>query len=363
MQKAELLKKLGFFILQIGGGNMNYIVISYDTRWLNSSDLIKNIKINLKGNKMKSIYKFLPLTLLIILSLFFILKMNKKSNKLKIGIIQIVEHDSLDKARQGFIDELKNLGYDADFDIQIAGGDFANCMSISQKFVDESKDLVLAIATPCAQSMMKLTKDIPILATAITDFESAGLVNSNGHPGKNLTGTSDLAPINKIIDLVSRLSLNAKSIGILYSTTDPSPQYQADLASKRISELGFEKKIYSVSQTSEIQQITEKLVNEVDALYVPIDKITSSAMPQISKVFLDHGKFVVCAEDSMISKGAAATYGMDYYELGKTTAHQADKILRKEAKIQDVPIEYSKINKLNLNYEIIEKLNLKKIED
>ncbi len=311
---------------------------------------------------MKLIYKISIFLLIIFTTSFVLLNIQKKSKKLNIGIIQIVEHESLDNAKQGFIDEIKSLGYDADFDLQIAGGDISNCISIAQKFVNDKKNLVLAISTPCAQSMMKETKEIPILATAITDFKSSGLIDSYEHPGKNLTGTSDLAPIDKIISVIPKLNPNVKSIGVLYSTTDPSPQYQAELASKVISDLGFDKKIYSVSQSNEVQQVTEKIVNEVDALYVPIDKITSSSMPQISQIFLNHGKFVVCAEDTMISKGAAASYGVDYYELGKMTAHQADKIFKGENPA-NIPIEKLKNSKLNLNYDIIKKLNLKKIDE
>ena len=340
---------------------MNYIVFNYDTRWLFSFTLIPNNKINLKENNMKVLNKIFIFISLILLVSFTLLKLQKKSNKISIGIIQIVEHESLDKARNGFIDEMKNLGYkDADFDIQIAGGDISNCTSIAQKFVSDSKNLILAISTPCAQSMMKVTKDIPIVATAITDFKSANLVDSYDHPGSNLTGTSDLAPIDKIINLIPILNPKVKSIGILYSTTDPSPIYQADLASKKISELKLDQKIYSVSQSNEIQQVVEKLVNEVDALYVPIDKLTSASMPQISQTFLNHGKFIVCAEDLMISKGAVASYGIDYYELGKISAKQADAILKGKNTPSNMPIEFLKDSKLNLNYELLNKLNLKK---
>lgn len=342
---------------------MNLLIYNYDTRWSPSIlNDISNKNFILEDDNMKKIYKTLIFLPIIALVAFILLKTQKKSGKLNIGIIQIVEHESLDQARQGFIDEMKNLGHDADFDIQIAGGDISNCTSIAQKFVNDGKNLVLAISTPCAQSMMKATSNIPILATAITDFKSAGLVDSCEHPGGNLTGTSDLAPIDKIINIIPKINPNVKTIGILYSKTDPSPQYQTELASKLISDLGFNKKIYSVSQSNEIQQVTERLVNEVDALYVPIDKLTASAMPQISKTFLDHGKFVVCAEDTMISKGAIASYGVDYYELGKMTANQADKILKGENP-GNIPIQYLQNSKLNLNHEILKKLNLKFVSE
>jgi putative ABC transport system substrate-binding protein len=223
--------------------------------------------------------------------------------------------------------------------------------------------LILAISTPCAQAAANATKEIPILATAITNFEGAEIVKSHEKPGTNVTGTSDLAPIGKIIELIPQLEPDTKKIGILYSTTDPSPQYQAELAEKKVKELGLEAKMFSVSQSHEIQQVVEKLAEEVDALYVPLDKITFSAMPQISQIFLDHGKFVVCAEDTMISKGAIGTYGVDYYELGKMTARQAAKILKGEAKPEDMPVEYLEDAKLNLSQELIKKLGIKVPEE
>lgn len=309
---------------------------------------------------MKNLKKLLCLIPLLVATLF---AGCKKETEIKIGIMQIVEHESLDSAIQGFVDELKNLGYENDknikFDFQNAGGDLSNCVSIAEKFVSNRKNLILAVSTPCAQTAANMTNDIPILATAITNFEQAGIVNSNKEPGNNVTGTSDLAPINKIIELITKLKPNAKKIGILYSNIDTSPQYQAQIAEKRVKELGLESKTLAISAVHEVQQAAESLSKDVDALYVPIDKITSSAMPQISQTFLEQGKFVVCAENAMISKGAIGTYGMDYYELGKITARQAAKILNGETKPEFMPIEYLNNSKLTLNNEIIKKLEIK----
>ena len=297
--------------------------------------------------------------LLPLLLLNFIFGCEKDGN-IKIGIMQIVEHESLDDARKGFIDELGKLGYEnTDFDLQIAGGDLSNCESIAQKFVSDKKDLILAISTPCALAAANATNDIPILATAITDFESAGLVKSNENPGANVTGVSDLAPVDKIIELITKLNPNAQKVGILYSNTDTSPQYQARLAQNKIKELGLEPVMFEVSQPYEVQQAAEKLSQEVDALYTPVDKITASAMPQISQIFLEKGKFVVCAEETMLSKGAIGVYGIDYYELGKLTAKQAVKILENNKKPEDIPIEYITDAKFILNNEIVKKLGIK----
>lgn len=309
---------------------------------------------------MEKFFKFI--FLLPILALIFLVNCKKDDSKIKIGIMQIVEHESLDSARQGFIDELENLGYqrgkNVEFDIQIASGDISNCVTIAEKFVNDKKDIVLAISTPCAQTMANATKDIPILVAAVTDFEGLGIINSEEKPGKNVTGVSDLAPTDKIISLIKKLKPDSKKVGILYSVTDSSPQYQAKIAQQEIKKLGMKYKSASVSQINEVEQVAENLAKDVDALYAPVDKITFSTMPKISQIFLKNKKFVVCAEDDMLSKGAIATYGIDYYELGKTVASQASKILKGEEKIENIPIEHIRNAKLNLNYDIAEKLGI-----
>ena len=140
--------------------------------------------------------------------------------------------------------------------------------------------------------------------------------------------------------------------------TDPSPVCQAQLAKRKIKDMGLECELVAVSQVQEVQQAAERLANNVDALYTPVDKITSASMPQISQIFCDHHKFVVCAEERMIAQGAIATYGVDYYELGKIVARQAVDILEKKKDIKDTQIERMKNAKLSLNYELMKKLGL-----
>lgn len=294
-------------------------------------------------NIKKNFVLYIILFLVISLAAFFVINKQRIGKVFKIGITQIVEHESLDKARQGFIDELKNLGYCEDknvkFDIQIAGGDLSNCESIAQKFVSDNCDLILAISTPAAQAAANATKDIPILVTAITNPEESNLVESNNKPNTNVTGTSDLPPIEQTIDLMLKLKPSLKKIGVLYSNIDVSPSYQAKIAEKKIKSLSLEPKIVSVSQIGEVEQVTRQLIQEVDAIYVPLDKITAASLPLISNIALEKGKFVACSENIQ-DKGALLAYGIDYYELGKKTAHQAVKILENKSKPQDMPIEY-----------------------
>ena len=291
---------------------------------------------------------------------------NKQNKFFNIGITQIVEHEALDKARQGFIDELKNLGYEESknikFDFQNAGGDFSNCESIASKFVNENCDLILAISTPSAQAVANATKNIPILVTGITNPKEAGMVESNDIPNTNVTGTSDLSPVRETIKLITKLKPDTQKVGVLYSSLDASPMYQAKLAENEIKNLGLEPIMATVSQMSEVQPITENLISQVDMIYVPIDKITSSSMPLISDIALKNSKFVLCSEN-LINKGAAACYGIDYYELGKLTARQAALILEKKNTPQNMPIEYSDNIKLFLNKSILEKLSIKIPDD
>lgn len=306
---------------------------------------------------MKVLNKLIISIMAIGLLIFAVLMFQKKSNKLNIGIIQIVEHDSLDKARNGFIDEMRSLGYDADFDIQIAGGDSANLNSIAQKFVSDKKDLIIAISTPAAQSVANATKDIPILATAVTDFKNSGLVDSNEKPGINLSGTSDLVPVKKQIELLKQLVPNCKKVGILYSSGEANSKFQADSAIKECEKIGISTKTITVSGSSEVQSVLE-CNTDVDAIFLPTDNLIASCMPVVSKISIDHKIPIICSFADAVNKGGLASYAMDYYELGKLTAHQADSILKKEAQIQNMPVEYLENTKLVINNEVAKKLGI-----
>ena len=308
---------------------------------------------------MKIITKIILIILLIGISIFAILKTRKKEKKLNIGIIQIAEHESLDKARNGFIDEMKNLGYDADFDIQIAGGDISNLNSIAQKFANDiNKDLIFAISTPATQSIANETEDVPILGTAVTDFEQSGLVKSSKHPGKNVSGTSDLVPVEKQIDLLKTLVPNCKKVGILYSSGEANSKLQADMASNELKKLGISVKHITVSNSNEVQSVVE-YNRDVDTLFIPTDNLIASCMPTVSQVASKNKIPIICSFADAVNKGGLACYAVDYYELGKLTAKQADKILKKESKIESMPIEYLEDPKLVINYKKADELGIK----
>ena len=312
-------------------------------------------------NKHKKNWWLLTILCLIIFTLMW-QSFNKNGDKvIKIGIIQFVEHEALDASRNGFIDGLKENGFKCEIDYKNAQGDQANCNLIVNQFAANNYDLILAIATPAAQSAAAATSKTPILVTAVTNPEDAGLVKSNENPQTNVTGTSDLAPIKKQIELIKKLKPEAQRIGILFSSNEANSKHQAEIAEKEAEKMGLKSQIFTFSQITEIQQVVESMLGKIDAIYTPTDNMVASNMPLISKLASQSAVPVICGEVNLVSKGAAGTYGMDYYELGKITAKQAIKILKNESNPQNMPIEYLQNAELVLNHEVIKKMNLKEI--
>lgn len=275
-----------------------------------------------------------------------------KASKLKIGIVQLVEHPALDAAYKGFVDGLAAAGYkdgeNISIDYQNAQGEQANCVTIANKLVNDKDDLILAIATPAAQAVAQLTKDIPLLITAVTDPETAKLVEKNEHPGNNVTGTSDLTPVSAQIDLLKRVVPNAKTVGLLFCSSEQNSIFQIQMAKAACERSGLKYIEGSVSNSNEIQQVTQSLVGKVDAIYVPTDNMLAAGMPLVAKVANENKIPTIVGEDGMVQSGGMVTYGINYYELGKQTAAQAVSVLKGEKKPADMPIEY--LEKCDLSY-------------
>jgi putative ABC transport system substrate-binding protein len=263
--------------------------------------------------------------------------------KLNVGIIQYIEHVALDKAREGFVDALKDNGYvdgeNITIDVQNAQGDPANLSTISDRFVSNKSDLVLAIATPAAQSIAGKTTEIPILATAITDFESARLVESNETPGGNVSGTTDMNPIKEQIDLLVKLAPEAKTIGVIYTSSEDNSILQASIAKEAIEGLGLKYVEVTVTNTNDVQQATQSLVEQCDAIYIPTDNVLAAAMPTVYGATAPTKTPVVAGEEGMVSNGGLATLGINYYDLGYQTGEMAVRIFKGEAEPASMPIE------------------------
>ncbi len=290
-------------------------------------------------------------------------KANVVNDCYKIGILQFIEHDCLDEARIGFIDGLKELGYEngknIDLDYKNASGEQSNCILMANQLVNDNKNLILAIATPAAQAVANLTDSVPTLITSVTNPVESNLVKSNEKPGRNITGTSDLVPVSKQISLVKQIVPHAKRVAILYSSSEINSKYQADIAIKECEKLNLIPIIYTVSQSNEIQQIVESMKGKADIIYVPTDNLVVSNMPLVYETSVSFGIPIICSEVNSVKNGAVGTYGIDYEELGKLTAKQAVDILENKDIPQNMPIKCLNENKLLLNKNSIEKLNLK----
>lgn len=286
----------------------------------------------------------------------------KDKGKVKIGILQLVEHGALDAASKGFVDALAEAGYkDGEnivIDYQNAQGEQANCQTIAQKFINNRSDLILAIATPAAQAVANLTTDIPILVTAVTDPESAKLVKSNSMPGTNVSGTSDLTPVFAQIELLKKLVPNVKKIAFMYNSSEQNSIFQINLAKEAAKSLNLEWIDATVSNSNEIQQVVQSVVGKVQAIYIPTDNMLAAGLATVSMVSNPAGIPVICGEEGMVSLGGLATYGLNYYELGKQTGRMAVRILRDGEKPEEMPIEYQENGTLVINQEVANALNI-----
>lgn len=280
----------------------------------------------------------------------------------KIGVIQLVEHAALDAAYKGFVDGLKEAGFEdgknITIDYQNAQGDQSNCQTIANKLINDQNNLILAIATPAAQAVANTTKDIPILVTAVTDPAAAKLVASNEAPGGNVSGTSDLTPVKEQIGLITQLVPNVKKVGLLYCSSEANSKFQIEIAKKELEALGLEGVEATVSNSNEIQQVTQSLVGKVEAIYIPTDNMLAAGMATVAQVTTPSKLPVVVGEEGMVTNGGTATYGINYYNLGKLTAAQAVAILKDGKKTAEMPIEYASECTLVVNEEALKAMGI-----
>lgn len=282
------------------------------------------------------------------------------ANAKKVGILQYVQHPALDKANEGFVAALTEAGVDVDIEQQNAGGEQSAAQTIANKLVNDKKDLILAIATPAAQAVAGVTSDIPVVITAVTDPAASGLVESNDAPGGNVTGSSDLTPVADQIELLTKLLPEAKTVGILYCTAEANSKLQADMATAALKEKGLNGVEYTVSSSNEIQTVVESMVGKVDAIYVPTDNVIAAGMTTVAMIATTEHKIpIIGAEAAHVENGALATYGIDYFEVGKLAGEQAVEILKGKSPA-DLPIAYLPKDrcKLTINEEVAGELGI-----
>ena len=284
-----------------------------------------------------------------------------QSTPLRVGITQIVEHPSLDQARQGFIDRMAELGYvegtNVLYDYHSAQGDWATAQTIARKFQTDGVDLILAIATPSAQAAAHLIKDIPILITAVTDPVAAELVESIERPGTNVTGTSDLTPVKAQLELLKEIVPNAVRVGVLYNAGEVNSVVQVEIARAAAAELGLQLVEATAASSSEVLQAAQSLQGRVDAIYVPTDNTVVSALESVVMVAERARLPLIAGEADSVAKGALASVSIDYYQLGRQTADIAYRVLQGENPA-DIPIEYQSEMSIVLNLDAARRMNV-----
>ncbi|MDY2629496.1 MAG: ABC transporter substrate-binding protein [Lachnospiraceae bacterium] len=283
------------------------------------------------------------------------------SGKFKIGICQLVQHEALDAATQGFIDEVtKELGADAvEFDNQNAQNDSNTCSTIVNNFVSNKYDLILANATPALQAAAAATNEIPILGTSVTEYGVAlQLSDFDGTVGNNISGTSDLAPLEDQANMVKELFPDAKNVGLLYCSSEANSQYQVDTVKAFLEDLGYSCKYYAFSDSNDISAVTTTASTECDVIYVPTDNTVASNTGIINNICMPAGVPIIAGEEGICAGCGVATLSISYYDLGVATGKMAVRILRDGEDISTMPIEYAPNFVKKYNESICKEMNI-----
>ena len=261
-----------------------------------------------------------------------------------VGICQLAPHPALDAATQGFQDALKeSLGEEnVTFDLQNAAGESNTCGTIINGFVSADVDLILANATPALQAAVAATSDIPILGTSVTEYGVAlGIDGFTGTVGTNVSGTSDLAPLDQQAAMIQEWSPDAKTVGLVYCSAEANSQYQVDSVQAELEKLGLTCTQYPFSDTNDMASVVQSAVDNSDVLYVPTDNTCANNAGIIDNIARPAGVPIIAGEEGLCSSCGVATLSISYYDLGVATGKMAAKILTGEAKVSEMPIEYA----------------------
>lgn len=286
--------------------------------------------------------RFLQMLSMVMVIMMFLVgcSANKKvagTHTFSVGISQLADHPALDAARQGFEDGLKELGVNANIIYQNAQGDIPTSLSIAEKFVKDKVDLIYAIATPAAQTAKQATKDIPIIFSAVTDPVEAELVETMESPGGNVTGTSDLAPMDRQLKLFKDLDSSIKKVGIIFNTGEPNSQVQVEMAKNLAPSMGLEIVEVGISNINDIPQSLDSIIKKVDGIYTITDNMVASGISIVAEKAIANNMITVGAEDSHVKGGILVTDGISYYDLGKQSARMAKAILADGKNPANVP--------------------------
>lgn len=266
----------------------------------------------------------------------------------KIGVLQLTEHAALDAANKGFIAALDESGVSYEADQQNAQNDQSACTTIASKFLGDADDLIFAIATPAAQAVAAVTDEIPIVGTAITDYASAGLADSNDTPGRNITGTSDMNPVDQQIAMLQQVLPEATHIGLLFCTAEANSEIQIEMAEAALDKAGLTHDRFTVSSSNEIQSVVESMVGKVDAVYTPTDNTIAAGMAQVGQIAKEGKLPIIAGEENMCLAGGVCTLSIDYTTLGHMAGEMAVKILTQGANPAEMAIEQEDSSQLKV---------------
>lgn len=290
----------------------------------------------------------------------------KDDGKYTIGIVQLAPHVALDAATQGFMDAVKEaLGEEnVTFDLQNAAGESATCSTIVNSFVSNNVDLIMANATPALQAAAAATAEIPILGTSVTEYGVAmGIDNFSGTVGGNVSGTSDLAPLDKQAAMVKEWFPDAKAVGLLYCSAEPNSQYQVDTIQSMLEEMVYTCTQYSFADTNDMAAVAQSAADASDVIYLPTDNTVATGCGVIDGICRAAGVPIIAGEEGICAGCGVATLSISYYDLGVATGKMAVKILKGEADISTMPIEYAATSTPKYNAEICTALGLTAPED
>lgn len=286
-------------------------------------------------------------------------------NVYRIGICQLVQHDALDAATKGFQDALtEKLGDKVTFDVQNASGDSQTCATIANQFVSSDVDLILANATASLQASSAATNTIPILGTSITDYATALEIDDwNGTTGVNISGTSDLAPLNEQAAMIKELFPDAEKVGLIYCSAEPNSSYQTNIVKAELESLGYTCKEYTFADSNDIAAVTTTAVAESDVIYIPTDNTAASATEVINNVCLPAGIPVVTGEEGICKGCGVATLSINYYDIGYKAGEMAYEILVNGKDVSEMPIAFSETTTKKYNAAQCEALGITVPED
>ena len=260
-----------------------------------------------------------------------------------VGVVQLVQHEALDAATQGFQDALKDkLGDSVTFAVQNASGDSANCATIVNGFLSSGVNLIMANATPALQAASAATAEIPILGTSVTDYATALEISDwNGTVGTNVSGTSDLAPLDQQAAMIKELFPDAKKVGLLYCSAEPNSVYQCDVIEGYLTDEGYEVSRFTFTDTNDVTSVTQTACDNSEVIYIPTDNTAANNTEAIANVVLPAGVPVVAGEEGICAGCGVATLSISYYDLGYATGEMAAQILAEGADVSTMPVQFA----------------------